>query len=146
MTRPIWRFRNLHRSIAFYALTAVLLSAAAGAQLTYQGVPKQVELIVDGNWLIASNVRFSRFDELKLNAQEDIADSQVGNAVIVITTNQRFIGYGVRSGWRPIDRNANERVERISAEDYAGLVVTSRRLLNFNGETGLWGEENRRPR
>lgn len=125
------------------ALAAALAPLVAEPQSAYERVPKQVELIVDGGWMIASNVRFSRFDELKLSAQEVIIDSRVGNAVILIATNQRFIGYGVRSGWRTMDRNANEQVERLSAEDYAGLVVTSRRLLNFNGETGVWGAENR---
>ena len=135
--------RSLGRLIALTAACGVA-PVCVLAQFSYEGVPKQVELIVDGNWLIASNVRFSRFDELKLNAREDIVESRVGNAVIMIATNRRFIGYGAHSGWRPIDRAANEQVERLSAEDYAGLVVTSKRLLNFNGETGVWGEEDRR--
>jgi hypothetical protein len=42
-----------------------------------------------------------------------------------------------------MDRMPNERIESISAEDYAGLVVTSRRMLNFNGESGVWGERDR---
>ena len=140
MTRKTYRLRPC-RVVA--AVAATLVPLIGGAQMAHEGVPKQVELIVDGSWLIASNVRFSRFDELKLAAQEVVIDSRVGNAIIVIATNRRFIGYGVRSGWRDKDRAANEQVERIEAQDYAGLVVTSRRLLNFNGETGVWGEENR---
>lgn len=131
-------------SVAVFALASGLMPAWTLAQSAFEGVPKQVELIVDGSWLIASNVRFSRFDELKLNAQENVVESRVGNAVIVIVTNQRFIGYGVRSGWRSMSRIASEEVDRLSAEDFAGLVVTSRRLLNFNGETGVWGEGKRR--
>jgi hypothetical protein len=106
-------------------------------------VPKLVHFIVDGNRLVASNVRFNRFDELRLGAQERIADSREGDAVIIVVTNQRMIAYGAVSGWRSIDRVPNERVESISAEDYAGLVVTSRRMLNFNGESGVWGERGR---
>jgi hypothetical protein len=135
--------RGLRPYRVLAALAAALAPLIAVPQTASEGVPKQVELIVDGGWLIASNVRFSRFDELKLAAQEVIIDSRVGNAVIVIATNRRFIGYGVRSGWQDKDRASNEQVERIDAQDYAGLVVTSRRLLNFNGETGVWGEENR---
>lgn len=126
------------------ALIAVLWPGAPGAQGYDGGVPKQVDLIVDGNWLTASNIRASRFDDLKLDAQEDVAQSRVGEAVIVVVTNQRVIGYGVGSGWRAVPRLAGERIERLSAEDYAGLVVTSRRLLNFNGESGVWAEHDRR--
>jgi len=113
-------------------------------QVLSQGVPKQVDLVVEGNRLVASNVRFSRFDEHRLNAQERIADSQVGKAVIVVATNQNFIAYGVVSGWRSVSRIANERLQSISAEDFGALVVTSERMLNFNGESGVWGERKRR--
>lgn len=124
-------------------LVLSLWGAASTAQLASDGVPKLVELVVDGDWLMASNVRASRFDELKLNAQERVSRSGVGKAVIVVITNQRIIGYGVGSGWRSMSRIPNEQIEMLSAEDYAGLVVTSRRLLNFNGESGVWGEKDR---
>lgn len=121
-----------------------LVPEAALAQAASQEIPKQVDLVIDGSWLVASNVRFSRFDELKLNAQEQLGETSVGKGVIVAVTNQRIIGYGVRSGWRSIPRSAGEQVERVSAEDFAGLVVTNKRLLNFNGDTGVWGERQRR--
>jgi len=117
--------------------------APVGAQVGDR-VPKQVDLIVDSGALIASNIRSSSFDEIKLNAQERIDRSRAGDAVIIVITNQRFIAYGVTSGWRAIARSASERIERVEAEDYAGLVVTNRRLLNFNGESGVWGERDRR--
>jgi len=129
---------------SFAAVLALSLGAAAArAQLASEGVPKLVDLVVDGRWLTASNIRASRFDDLKLNAQERINRSGVGAAVIVVVTNQRIIGYGVGSGWRSVPRLANEQLEKLTAEDYAGLVVTSRRLLNFNGESGVWGEKDR---
>jgi len=131
---------------AALALTATLGSSAAVTQVTSEGVPKQVHLIVDGNRLVASNVRASSFDELRLRAREDIRDSVEGEAVLLIVTNQRIIAYGLVSGWRAIDRVPNERIERFTAEDFAGLVVTSERLLNFNGESGVWGERERRVR
>jgi hypothetical protein len=43
-----------------------------------------------------------------------------------------------------MDRVANETIQSISAEDYAGLIVTDQRMLNFNGETGIWAEQKRR--
>ena len=41
-------------------------------------------------------------------------------------------------------RIAGETIQSISAEDYAGLIVTDQRMLNFNGETGVWAEQDRR--
>jgi hypothetical protein len=105
----------------------LLLSITVGN--AQDSVPKQVHLVNDGDRLVASNIRFSRFDEFKLGPRERVLESAVGEAVI--------------SGWRAIDRSANEKVVSIVAEDYAGLVVTSQRLLNFNGESGVWGEHDR---
>ena len=102
-----------------------------------------MHLVVDGARLVASNVKFSRFDELKLDARERIRDTSEGKAVIVIATNQRMIAYGVVSGWRFIDRAPNEEITSIFAEDYAVLIVTSQRILNFNGESGVWAEHDR---
>jgi hypothetical protein len=131
------------RALASLFLVTCLGLGSATSQVITGDVPKLVHFIVDGNRLVASNVRFNRFDELRLGAQERIADSREGDAVIIVVTNQRMIAYGAVSGWRSIDRVPNERVESISAEDYAGLVVTSRRMLNFNGESGVWGERGR---
>jgi hypothetical protein len=123
-----------------FACVAVLVGPLA-AQSGY--VPKQVHLVTDNGKLFASNVKLNRFDELKLDAQERVLDSQVGAAVAVVITNQRIVAYGVLSGWRSIDRMPNEQVESITAEDYAGVIVTSSRLLNFNGETGVWAAQKR---
>jgi hypothetical protein len=131
------------RGIVTLLLVGCLGWSSATSQVITGDVPKLVHFIVDGNRLVASNVRFNRFDELRLGAQERIHDSREGDAVIIVVTNQRMIAYGAVSGWRSIDRVPNERIESISAEDYAGLVVTSRRMLNFNGESGVWGERGR---
>jgi hypothetical protein len=131
------------RPLATLFLVGCLIFGSAAGQVTTGDVPKLVHFIVDGNRLVASNVRFNRFDELRLNAQERIDDSREGDAVIVVVTNQRVIAYGVVSGWRATDRVPNERIVSLSAEDYAALVVTSRRMLNFNGESGVWGERGR---
>jgi hypothetical protein len=124
-------------------LVVGLTPSLARPQIPYDGVAKQVDLVIDGDWLAASNIRYSRFDEFKLNARERVRDSAVGKAVIVIATNQRLIAYGVGSGWRTLPRVANEQIESVSAEDFAGLIITNERLLNFNGESGVWGEQKR---
>jgi len=121
------------------------LAAAAEPQMggSYNYVPKQVHLVTDGDKLFASNVKFNRFDELKFNAQERVLDQQVGAAVAVVITNRRIAAYGVLSGWRSLDRIPNEQIESITAEDYAGLIVTSLRLVNFNGQNGVFAEKKR---
>ena len=132
--------------LALGGLAAVAASTAleSPAQNAAGNVPKQVHLVLDGNRVLASNVRLNRFDELKLGAQERIREQQVGQAVAIVVTNQRIIAYGVLSGWVATDRVANETIQSVSAEDYAGLIVTDQRMLNFNGETGVWAEQKRR--
>ena len=131
---------------AVLGVAAVIASAAPSshAQHSAGNVPKQVHLVLDGNRILASNVRLNRFDELKLGAQERIREQQVGEAVAIVVTNQRIIAYGVLSGWVSTDRVVNETIQSVSAEDYAGLIVTDQRMLNFNGETGIWAEQKRR--
>jgi hypothetical protein len=139
MMKSVWG------GVVFGVVAAIATAALqAHAQQTAGNVPKQVHLVQDGNRILASNVRLNRFDELKLGAQERVREQRVGEAVAVVVTNQRIIAYGVLSGWIPMDRVANEAIESVSAEDYAALIVTDRRMLNFNGETGIWAEQDRR--
>ena len=107
-------------------------------------IPKQVSLIINGKRLVASNVRFSTFAETKLNAQEVIEDKAEGKGVIVVVTNQRFIAYGLITGWSDLNTKAGEKVKSLSVEDYAVFITTSLRDLNYNGETGVWGVRDRR--
>jgi hypothetical protein len=139
MSKSFW-VRALGGLAAVVALTAL----ESHSQSTSGNVPKQVHLVQDGKRILASNVRLNRFDELKLGAQERIREQKVGQAVAIVITNQRIIAYGVLSGWVEADRVANETIQSISAEDYAGLIVTDQRVLNFNGETGVWAEQKRR--
>jgi hypothetical protein len=139
MTTSIWA-----RVLLFATGVIAVAAAPAHAQQTSGNVPKQVHLVIDGNTIIASNVRLNRFDELKLAAQERIREQRVGEAVAVVVTNQRILAYGLLAGWRSMDRAPNETVESVSAEDFAGLIVTDQRMLNFNGETGVWAEQRRR--
>jgi len=120
---------------------ALFATGYSGAQTR---VAKQVFLVIDGDRLVASNVRTNGFDELRLEARERIQLSEEGEGVIVVVTSRRLLAYGAASGWTSQDRNPNERIESISAADYAGLIVTNKRMLNFNGETGVWGERQRR--
>ena len=138
--------RTLWPRCAAFACACVIVAALAPparAQGGDSNVAKQVHLVNDGTKLFASNVKLNRFDELKLDAQERVLDQQVGSAVAVVITNRRIVAYGVLSGWRSVDRVPNEQIESIAAEDYAGLIVTDVRMLNFNGESGVFAERRR---
>ena len=139
MTKSVWA-----RALLGVAAAVATAALPAHAQSTTGNVPKQVHLVQDGNRIMASNVRLNRFDELKLGAQERVREQKVGEAVAVVVTNQRIVAYGVLSGWVETDRVANEAIQSITAEDYAVLIVTDLRMLNFNGETGVWAEQKRR--
>ena len=119
------------------------LGLSSALALSAEEVPKQVYLIVDQRHLVASNAHTSRFDVFTLKGGESLQLQAEGDAVIVVVTNQRIIAYGVVGGWRTIDRMASEKIERIDAQDFAGLVVTNKRLLNFSGQSGVWGEQKR---
>lgn len=94
--------------------------------------------------IIVSNVRFSRTDELVLAGREQIEATADSSAMLVLVTSRRFIGYSVyTASWQSVDRRPGESVERLAAEDWAGYVLTSRRVLNFNGRTAAWSEGNR---
>lgn len=126
------------------AALAMLIASGFSIAAAQETVAKEVTLIINGKRLVASNVRLSRFDELQLNAQEKILKKAESKGVIVIVTNQRIIGYGVSSGWRDLKTQAGEKIKSIRTEDYAGFVVSDERYLNFNGETGIWAERDRR--
>jgi hypothetical protein len=142
------RVSRLYQASLTCALVVIATLATAadppgGAYSSYNYVPKQVHLVADGDKLFASNVKFNRFDELKLSAQERVLDQQVGAAVAVVITNRRISAYGVLSGWRSLDRIPNEQIQTVTAEDYAGLIVTSIRMVNFNGQNGVFAERKR---
>ena len=147
-SKPVWLklSAGAGSKIVKYFLRCILLGlfCAPIGLLASDAIPKQVSLVVNGKRLIASNVRFSRFDELNLRAQEKILEQAEGKGVIVVITNQRIIGYGLISGWRDLKREAGENVESLLVEDFAVFITTDKRLLNFNGQSGLWGKRDRR--
>lgn len=99
---------------------------------------------IEGDRVIVANVRFSRTDELRLRGREVIEDTASSNAMLVVVTNQRFVGYSLyTASWQSVDRRPNESVETLAAEDWAGYILSSRRTLNFNGRTANWSEGDR---
>ena len=124
--------------VLLMVLSAVPLVLASDAQ------EKVLFLVEEGDRLIASNTLFSRFDELKIRAKEQVVQQKVAQAVAVVVTNQRLVAYGAHApGWESVRLRANERIESIQAEDASAQVVTSDRLLNFYGRRGSWASTMR---
>lgn len=132
MSRTRYRF-------SIVAITLMLILGADSLALASEAQEKVLFLIKDADRLVASNTLFSRFDELKISAKEQILQQEVAEAVAVVVTNQRIIAYGAYApGWQSERLIANERVESIQAEDSSVQVVTSDRLLSFYGRRGSW--------
>ena len=127
-----------------FLLALLIVGGFPGFVCADEAVPKLVYLVVDGDKLIASNIKFNRFDELKLQAKETVENYAVGNAVIVVVTNKRIIAYSVyTASWRTRVVEADENFLEVFAEDYSALVQTTKRFLSFNGKNGVWTENQR---
>ena len=131
------------------ALAAVLLASVSwllpgvvsGAD---ESPAKLLYWVQEGDEIVASNVLFSRTDRFELTAQEHVVRKASDNAVLVIETNRRLIGYSVyTAAWLTMALRAGESVETLEAEDYSAFVLTNRRILNFNGRNAAWSESNR---
>ena len=61
-----------------------------------------------------------------------------------MVTNQRYAGIGsFSSGWRSVRRIAGEKLVSAEVQDYSALLVTTDRLLSFNGRVGSWSQTKR---
>jgi len=112
----------------------------------YRQIPKQVTLILEDSRVVASNIRLGRMDPVALEPEESVERTAEANAVLVVITNQRLLGYGSVIGWREIARETGEPVESVTVEDFAAFVTTGFRYLNFNAATGIWASAPRGPR
>jgi len=137
-----WYKVQMNRLISIIGFAPLLFWATAVAD---NGIPKLVYLIFDEDKVIASNVKFNQFDEFVLSAKEEVISHEVGNAIAVVVTSKRIMAYSIdKAGWVTKDKQANETLQSISAEDYSALIMTSKRILSFNGKTGLWAETTRK--
>jgi hypothetical protein len=137
------RHPERRRMLRRIAAAGVLLFAMAahGAEET---VEKSIYLVVEDDRIIASNVQTGQFFDFDFSAKEKLQQQLVANGVAVVVTNQRYAGIGVfSSGWQSIRRIAGETVVSAEAQDYSALIVTSDRVLAFNGRTGTWSDRKR---
>jgi hypothetical protein len=131
------------RQTLSYLLVFFLL-AMPGASGADQEVEKTIFLVDESDRVVAVNAETGQFFDLVLSAKERILDRIVANGVAILVTNQRFAGvsdYPV--GWSSLRRKAGEKVVSAEAADHSALVVTSDRILVFNGKTGAWSEKRR---
>jgi hypothetical protein len=123
------------------AAACVLLASPVAAA---EPPAKLLYAVRERDTIVASNVLFSRTDRFRLTAQERVVREVSDNAVLVVETTQRLIGYSVyTAAWLTMALRAGESVEKLEAEDYSAFVLTNRRILNFNGRNGVWSESNR---
>lgn len=122
-------------------IAGLLLVFAATGAATELTPPRLLFWHLEGDRVMVSNVRFGRTDELRLRGREVIEETADARAMLVVATNQRFVAYSVyTASWQSVSRRPGETLEKLEAEDFAAFVLTSRRVLNFNGRTAYWSE------
>ncbi len=137
--------KRVFRFLAWTGAACVILATLGETRLASAGeVQKLLYLLVEDDILIASNIHLSRFDEMRLGADELIVQKAVANAVAVVVTRKRFIAYSAFTGaWRPLRLWPEEKLITLEAHDFAVHIMTSERILNFNGRSGIWAQTER---
>lgn len=122
-------------------LGAILLLAGVAAA---DEVAKAVYLVLEDGRVTAVNAETGQFFDLDISAKETVEQHVVAKGVAIVVTNQRFAGVGTwPTGWASNRRSAGEEVVAIEAEDTSAVVITSQRVLSFNGRIGSWAEKRR---
>ena len=107
-------------------------------------VAKTIFLVSEPDRVIAANAATGQFFDFVFSAKERVEQRVLASGVAVLVTNQRFAGVGVLpSGWRTTRRRADEAFISAEAADYSAVVITSDRVLTFNGKTGAWSFTDR---
>jgi len=107
-------------------------------------VGKTIFLVTEDKRVTAVNAETGQFFDLDISAKEVVEKHIAAKGVAIVVTNQRFAGVGLwPSGWSSKRRMAGERLVSIEVEDASAVVVTSDRVLSFNGKTGAWAEHRR---
>ncbi len=127
----------------FCSCISVVLLAVSGA-VVGDDVEKSIFLVKEDKRVTAVNAKTGQFFDLDISAKEVIQKHIVAKGVAVVVTNQRFAGVGVwPSGWSSTRRMAGERLVSVEAEDSSAVIITSDRVLSFNGNTGTWADKRR---
>ena len=130
--------RFLKASMVSFLLAVVCIASAD------EDLGKSLFLVDESGRVVAVNAETGQFFDLVLSAKERVRDRLVANRVAILVTNQRFAGVGAYpSGWSSLRRKAGEKIVSAEAVDYSALIVTSDRILTFNGKTGAWSQKRR---
>jgi hypothetical protein len=133
---------NKYLTMLLYCLLA--WPAALGIAIADEEVEKAIFLFRDGDTLTAGNAASGQFFALELSAKERLVKQFVANGVAIIVTNQRFAGVGTFSGgWNSLRRIAGEDFVSAEVRDLSAMLVTSDRLLTYNGRSGAWAQTRR---
>jgi hypothetical protein len=138
------KLRNPVAGAGHAVLAGMMLWFLPGGVVPADSVEKILFLVDEGEELVAANTATGQFFRLKLSARETVERRITTNACAVLVTSQRFIGVGSwPSGWASLRRSAGEQLVSAEAEDHSAVLVTSSRMLSFNGRTGSWSETPR---
>lgn len=130
--------RRLSRVLLLWLLVSPITVSAAGP------VARTIFLVDEGDRIVAANTATGQFFDLPVHARERVYENYVANGVAILVTNQRFAGVGAYpSGWSSVRRIADEKLVRAEVVDASALLVTSDRILTFNGDSGSWSETRR---
>jgi hypothetical protein len=134
--------RHVTRRLGRVWLLLLLMNATVASA---EGpVAKTIFLVNEGDRIVAANTATGQFFDLPVHARERISERYVANGVAILVTNQRFAGVGTYpSGWSSVRRIADEKLVSAEVVDTSALLVTSDRILTFNGDNGSWFERRR---
>jgi hypothetical protein len=133
---------RFYRQLLCVFVSTVLFTISGVA--VADNVGKSLFLVKEDKLVTAVNAETGQFFELDIRAKEVIQKHIVANGVAIVVTNQRFAGVGTwPSGWSSRRRMAGERLISAEAEDTSAVIVTSDRVLSFNGKAGTWAEKSR---
>ncbi len=114
----------------------LLLGSVAAAQV-FDEVPLAdvLEILELDGRLLAIDAQGGGQLELRLRLDEHVAWKATRGRVGMVLTDQRILAVGVGSGaWQDLDLQNGEQVQgRASLGDRVGLLLTSRRVIGFDG-------------
>jgi hypothetical protein len=83
----------------------------------------------------------SRFAEVRLGPNEDLAAVRVGANVAAVVTDRQAYGLSPEAGgFFSVRMQLREKLDSVSARSNLVTVQTDQRVLVFRGPTGTWAE------
>ena len=132
----------IHQFLKHFLWLLLPMLAASGS--ADEVVEKTIFLVNEKGRVVAANTQTGQFFDYVLSAKERIHERHVANGVAILVTNQNFAGIGpFPSGWGTLRRKAGEKIVSVEVAGHSALVVTSDRILAFNGRAGDWSEKRR---